>query len=169
MIKLKFILLLSFLVAGYVFALPADSEKHKDDFKFKNVYDSTANAEQDIRNAIKAAKAENKRVLLMFGANWCPWSQRLYHLIETNEQINNYLHDNYESVLVDLGKRDHNMNIDARYGSPNELGIPVLVVLDSDGKQLHTQESGALELPKGCAKKGHDPEKVMRFLKQWAP
>jgi len=165
---MKYVCLLLLIAGGYVFANPADSDKYKDDFKFKNVYDSTANAELDIQNAIKAAKAENKRVLLMFGANWCPWCQRLHHLIETNAQVNRYLHEHYELVLVDLGKRDRNMQIDKRYGSPNKLGIPAFVVLDSNGKQIHTQETGALEYPKGSTKKGHDPDKVMRFLRQWA-
>lgn len=165
---MKYIFLLLLVMEGYVFANPAYSDKYKDDFKFKNVYDSTANAEQDIQNAIKAAKMENKRVLLMFGANWCPWCQRLHHLIETNERVNQYLHEHYELVLVDLGKRDRNMQIDKRYGSPNKLGIPVFVILDSNGNQIHTQETGALEYPKGSAKKGHDPDKVMRFLKEWA-
>jgi len=61
------------------------------------------------------------------------------------------------------------MDIDAAYGSPNKFGIPVIVVLDKNGKQLHTQETGSLEFPKDSSKKGHDPEKVMKFLRQWAP
>ncbi len=165
---MKHILLFVLFFASCTLAYPADSNKNKEDF-FKNIYDATANAEQDIQNAIKAAKKENKRVLLMFGANWCPWCQRLHHLIETNDQVNRYLYKHYELVLVDLGKRNLNMQIDKRYGSPNKLGIPVFVVLDSSGKQIHTQETGTLEYPKGSTKIGHDPDKVIQFLKQWAP
>jgi hypothetical protein len=42
-------------------------------------------------------------------------------------------------------------------------GYPHLFVLESDGSLVHSQETGALE--KG---KGHDPDKVMAFLKKWA-
>jgi hypothetical protein len=49
------------------------------------------------------------------------------------------------------------------YGNPTRLGLPVLVVLDADGRQLTTQSTGDLE--KGNA---HDPAKVLAFLKKWA-
>ena len=65
-------------------------------------------------------------------------------------------------------KEDHNMEIDARYGEPNKLGIPAIVVLDKDGTQLFTQETGSLAFPEDHAQKGHDPVKVMLFLEKWA-
>jgi len=40
----------------------------------------------------------------------------------------------------------------------------VLVVLDSDGKQLTTKDSGELE-----EGEGHSPAKITAFLAQWAP
>lgn len=50
-----------------------------------------------------------------------------------------------------------------RLGTPTRLGLPVLVVLDSKGDPLVTQETGALE----DGKSGHDSAKVLSFLKQW--
>jgi hypothetical protein len=49
-------------------------------------------------------------------------------------------------------------------GYPQRFGFPVLVVLDENGKQLHTQDSALLE--KG---NGYDREKVKSFLRNWAP
>ena len=40
---------------------------------------------------------------------------------------------------------------------------PVIVVLNSDGKQLTTQDSGKLE-----EGDHHSPEKVLTFLEQWS-
>ena len=134
----------------------------------KNVYDENADVELDIQNAITLAGKENKRILLVFGANWCPWCLRLHHLIESDKEINSFIHNHYQLVLIDLGRRDRNMEIDARYGQPNKLGIPAIVVLDKDGTQLYTQETGSLAFPEEHAQKGHDPVKVMLFLKQWA-
>ena len=42
------------------------------------------------------------------------------------------------------------------------IGLPVLVVLDSDGKRLTIQETGQLE-----AGNHHDPAKVLAFLEKW--
>ena len=50
-----------------------------------------------------------------------------------------------------------------KYGNPIEHGIPVLVVLDSDGKQLTTKDSGELE-----EGEGHSPAKILAFLREWA-
>ncbi len=147
----------------------SEAKQEKSWVEFKNIYDAEADAEADIRNAISKAQRDNKRVLLIFGANWCPWCQALHQLLENNKEILSFMSDNYEVVLVDLGKRDRNMEIDARYGSPNKLGLPAIVVLEKDGTQLHSQETGSLEFPKDHSQKGHDPAKVMHFLRGWAP
>lgn len=71
-------------------------------------------------------------------------------------------------VLVDVNHRSgkaRNDAVNARYGNPVAQGLPVLMVLDADGKQLTTQETGALE----DGKAAHDPAKVIAFLRQWAP
>ena len=39
----------------------------------KNLYHPDANADQDIKEAIKKAGAENKYVLVQGGGNWCSW------------------------------------------------------------------------------------------------
>jgi hypothetical protein len=68
---------------------------------------------------------------------------------------------------VDVNRRngtDRNADVIARYGNPVKLGIPVLVVLDSDGKQLCTKDSGELE-----EGHGHSPAKILDFLNLWAP
>ena len=71
-------------------------------------------------------------------------------------------------VLIDVNHRNGKKRNDAvndRYGNPMAQGLPVLVVLDGDGKQLTTQETGALE----DGKSAHDPAKVIAFLQKWAP
>lgn len=127
------------------------------------IYNEAANANQEIDEAVKVAAAENKRVLLDFGANWCSWCHKLHELFQSDPAIAQVLKSNYVVVMVDLDK-DHNKDIEARYGHPRRFGIPVLVVLDPSGKQLTTQDSGELEQGDH-----HDPVKVLAFLKQWVP
>jgi thiol:disulfide interchange protein len=126
------------------------------------IYDEKADASQQIAVALEAAKKENKRVLLQFGANWCIWCHRLHNLCETNSEVSAILRDAYIVVLIDVNK-EHNKEVDTRYETPTRFGLPALVILDADGKALVTEDSGKLE-----EGDHHDPKKVLAFLNQWA-
>ena len=82
-------------------------------------------------------------------------------LLKTNAEIAQIVKENYVVVLIDVDK-GHNESVVKRYGSPTRFGLPVLVVLDSDGTQLTTQDTGKLE-----EGNHHDPAKVKAFLEQW--
>ncbi|MFZ5518617.1 MAG: thioredoxin family protein [Candidatus Zhuqueibacterota bacterium] len=136
----------------------------------KNIYDEKANARDDIKKAIVQAQKEGKRILLKFGGNWCPWCRRLHALFQENETIRTCLGSNFVLVLVDVGHRDKNADLNEKYGRPWSLGLPALVVLEKDGAMLHVQETGSLEFtPEDGEGKGHHPERVLHFLKTWAP
>lgn len=134
------------------------------------IYNENADARQDIANAIERAGQTGKNLLLMFGGNWCGWCHRLHQLLNENKAINQFLNANYILVMVDVGTRDKNLDLNEKYGNPYSLGFPVLVILDREGNQIHTQETGSLEYTKAESdKKGHHPERVLNFLKTWAP
>jgi len=136
----------------------------------KNIYDEKANARDDIDRAIVQAQKEGKRILLMFGGNWCPWCRRLHALFQENETVRTLLSSNFLLVMVDVGYREKNADLNEKYGQPWSLGLPALVVLEKDGAMLHVQETGSLEFtPEEGKGKGHNPERVLLFLKNWAP
>jgi thiol:disulfide interchange protein len=126
------------------------------------IYDENADGGKQIADALSVAKKENKRVLLQFGANWCGWCNKLHKLCESDAQIAAKLKADYVVVLVDVNK-GHNSEVDKRYGNPTRFGLPVIVVLDSDGKALVTQDTGELEVGDH-----HDPTKVLAFLNEWS-
>jgi thiol:disulfide interchange protein len=127
------------------------------------IYDENADGAKQIEEALVTAKKEGKRVLLKFGANWCIWCHRLHHTFEKDAAVAAELKKDYVVVLIDRNK-DHNKATDEKYGFPTKHGLPVLVVLDADGKQLTTKDTGQLE-----EKDHHSPDKVLAFLKEWAP
>ena len=147
-------------------------EKKQEHTKNTVIYDETADARQDIQAAIDRAGDEGKHVLLMFGGNWCPWCHKLHDLFKTHEAVQKSLHENYILVMVNVsGDRDNrDTTLNEAYGNSFQHGFPVLVVLDSHGKQLFTQETGSLEktVQEG-EEKGHDPDKVLAFLNAWKP
>lgn len=132
----------------------------------RDIYDAKADGTLLIEAALVRAHAEHKRVLLDFGANWCPWCHSLHRLFTDDRKVSAALNASYVLVMVDVNTRDgvaRNAGVNARYGNPVRLGLPVLVVLDGNGKPLCTQDTGELE-----EGRGHSPAKVLAFLRRWS-
>ena len=132
-----------------------------------DIYDTKADGNKQIADALKKAEPGHKRVLLMFGANWCVWCHRLHATLEHDDTIAKMLREKFEVVLIDVNTRNgikRNADVNQRYGNPITHGLPVLVVVDASGKQLTTQDTGELE-----SGDKHDPKKVLAFLEHWMP
>ena len=132
-----------------------------------DIYDTKADATKQIADALKKAEVGHRRVLLMFGANWCIWCHRLHATFEHDTVIAMRLGEKFEVVLINVNTRNgpkRNVDVNERYGNPIPHGLPVLVVLDASGKQLTTQDTGELE-----SGDQHDPKKVLAFLERWTP
>ena len=126
------------------------------------LYDESADGNKQVADAVFLAGNQHKRVLLQFGANWCSWCRRLHALFDRDDAIRAELKADYVVVLIDVNKK-HNSDLVAKYGA-EKYGLPFLVVLDSDGKHLVTKHSDDFE-----EGDHHNPEKVLVFLKEWAP
>lgn len=129
-----------------------------------NVYHSEADAKAEIAAAVTKAKQENKHVFIQIGGNWCGWCKMFHELTTTDEELKNYIAENYEVVHVNYSKENENKEVLAELGYPQRFGFPVFVVLDGNGVRIHTQNSGYLE-----EGQGHSKKKVMEFLQQWSP
>ncbi|MFO1054511.1 MAG: thioredoxin family protein [Planctomycetota bacterium] len=128
--------------------------------KAPEIYDTKADAKQTIADAVGRAARDNKRVLVMFGGNWCGWCHKLHALFQSDAAIRKLLHDEYELVMVDIGQWNKHMELAAGYGADlKNHGVPYLTVLDATGHVVTNQDTGSLEKDGG-----HDPEKVRGFL-----
>ena len=133
--------------------------------KRPDIYDNKADGTAEIAAAVAQARRDHKRVLLQFGANWCGWCHKLHDLFEKDRPIARKLLYEYVLVLVDVEEVDgkqHNADVIERYGKPTKHGLPVLVVLDDQGKPLVTQETASLE-----EGDHHHPGRVLAFLEKW--
>ncbi len=144
------------------FCLPVGAAESEAKSTRPAIYDQNADGAKQISDALVTARKENKRVLVQFGANWCGWCHKLHKLFQSDAEIAAKLKSAYVVVLVDVNQ-GHNEATNKQYGNPTQHGLPVIVILDSDGKQLVTQDTGKLE-----AGDHHDPKKVLAFLNQWA-
>lgn len=126
--------------------------------KRQSIYRSDGKGGERVEQALVRARAENKRVLLKIGGNWCGWCYKLHDVFHKNKGIRTLLRDEYEVVMIE--SRKDRAVIEKWQVKPE--GYPYLAVLDAAGKKLTEQETGSLEIgPK------HDPEKVKAFLERW--
>lgn len=129
-----------------------------------NIYNPDADGKKDIAEAVAKAKAENKNVFLQIGGNWCIWCIYFYNLTNEDEDLKSFMNDNYEVVHVNYSQENENKDVLASLDYPQRFGFPVFVILNQEGKRIHTQNSEYLE-----EGKGHSKKKVMEFLKAWSP
>lgn len=128
------------------------------------LYNPFANVEKDVAAAVVKAKAENKHVLLQIGGNWCVWCYKFHSFVNLDTSLKRLLNENYVVYNLNYSQENHNEAYLKKLGNPQQFGFPVLVVLDANGKQLYTQDSGLLEKGNGYSK-----EKVEMFLQNWSP
>ena len=127
------------------------------------IYDESADGSKQIADALVTASQEHKRVLLMFGANWCGWCHLLHNLFQTDQSISDVLKANFVVVMVDVNS-GHNSVVNARYGNPMRYGLPVIVILDDEGRQLTTENTSLWRKATIIARR-----RCLAFLKEWAP
>jgi len=128
------------------------------------IYAPEADVSMAISQGLIKAKAENKHLLLQIGGNWCPWCLKFHKFCSDDQEISLLISKNYIKILVNYSKENRNLVELKKLEYPQRFGFPVFVILDQDGKRLHTQNSAYLEEGDGYSKK-----KVLEFLKQWSP
>ncbi|MBT6074610.1 MAG: thioredoxin family protein [Gammaproteobacteria bacterium] len=106
-------------------------------------YDETADAKQEIADAINLAQKSGKYILLEMGGNWCPDCRTLGEYF-VRKDIKLWLDERFIVVAVDVGQWDKNLDIAERYGNPISEGIPSLVVLDAKGNLEFATLAGEL-------------------------
>ena len=139
--------------------------------ELKKVYDESVNPLVQIEQAVDKARSENKFVVCQVGGNWCPWCLRFADFISNDSTISKviddsfvYIHVNYNPRRADQASVEQGKAVMERLANPARFGFPVFVILDENGKVLHTQDSSFLE-----EGKSYDKDKVLRFFRCWTP
>ena len=137
--------------------------KQPSDMK-KNLYPADVDAHAELKEAEAKAARGHKRVLLVFGANWC-FDCHVLDLAFERPDLAPVLVANYEVVHVDLGVDEHkNADIVKQFDAVLNKGIPVLAVAESDGTLVVSQKNGEFEDARGLT-----PEVLLEFLNAWKP
>jgi thioredoxin 1 len=78
---------------------------------------------------LAVAKAENKKLIVLFGASWCPDCRALDSLL-VERKIADLILKNFLILKADVGRFDQNLDLNEKLGDPIGKGIPALVIID---------------------------------------
>jgi hypothetical protein len=129
----------------------------------KDIYPAGLDARSEIKEALDRASKAHKRVILVFGANWC-YDCHVLDLAFHRTDLAPVLEKTFEVVHVDVGEGDKNQDLMQQYQVPMKRGIPGLAVLEPDGKLLYSQKNGEFEKARSLA-----PADLLQFLNKWKP
>jgi thiol:disulfide interchange protein len=126
-----------------------------------DLYPADADAKHEIEVALKRATSEKKRVILVFGANWCYDCHVLDRALHQGA-AGKLVKDSFLLVHVDIGEGDKNTALAKKYKIPIEKGVPAVALLASDGNLIYSSGAGEFESARSMMKKD-----LFAFLTQW--
>lgn len=106
-------------------------------------YDEQANAKAVIEQAASEAKQQNKPMVIVFGANWCPDCQALSKAIDHGPDAAK-IAQAFKLIKVNVGNFDQNIAIANAYGNPIAGGIPGAAILTPDQHLIYVTQPGEL-------------------------
>jgi len=134
-------------------------------FSQSKLYNPAESAKNALDSCIQLAKKENKHILVQVGGNWCKWCIEFHRFVKSNKQLDSILNASFVYYPLNYSKENKNLDVLASFEFPQRFGFPVFLVLNENGRKIHTQNSSYLE----DGKESYDQEKVFDFFKKWTP
>ena len=106
-------------------------------------YDESADAQAQVSQALARAKADNKQVMIVFGANWCGDCKMLDGEFK-KPAMKALLDANYVVVKVDVNRFNKNLDVVKPYGEVIKKGIPSIVIATPANQLVYATNGGEL-------------------------
>lgn len=172
MLRVKYFFLALFFVSGFT-PISASAEEACDDSG--KIYRICQDQKTIFAAAAEKAIAEKKNLLVVFGADWCPWCRSLNTMLNAEEVKESISPD---TVLVEIGvykeqdKLPSGEEVLAQVigyskAKVNRKGVPLMALVDPVKKKAVFVDTAPLEKNTKVSK-GHDPKKVSDALKKAA-
>ena len=134
----------------------------------KKIYDESIDPVEQIEKAVKQAEKEGKFVISQVGGNWCRWCLMFADFVAKDAELTQLIDENFVFIHSHYNPRERagekTLEMLKKLGNPERFGFPVFVVMDQNGKVIHTQDSSFLEEGNGYSR-----DKVARFFQNWTP
>ncbi|MFT5330878.1 MAG: thioredoxin-like negative regulator of GroEL [Parasphingorhabdus sp.] len=125
-------------------------------------FEESADATAQVDAALARAQLNEKRVILVMGANWCHDSRGLAGWF-AQPRFAAMLEAKYELVYVDVGHKDRNIDIARRFGLKAIKGTPTVLVLSAQGALLNRQSA-----PKWRDAASREHDDIFAYFDQFA-
>jgi len=107
-------------------------------------YDESANAREQIQSALKSARAGNKMMLVVFGANWCG-DCKVLDMEMHQGALQTLVDERLVVVKVDVGRFNRNTDVAEQYSAGLlKKGVPSVVLVKADGTVSYQTTGGEL-------------------------
>ncbi|MEQ1830744.1 MAG: thioredoxin family protein, partial [Pirellula sp.] len=116
-------------------------------------------AEVVMADALKQAKADNKRVMVRVGDPYCGWCKTLSTFVHENETL---LGKDYVDLKIDTLRMTHGKALAEKYLPKGCQGVPWMVFLDSNGGELANSMGPQGNI--GCPSEPHEIEHFVKML-----
>lgn len=123
-------------------------------------YDPWANPYRDLERAIARATAEDKRVLIVVGGDWCVWCEILDRFIAGDAGVSAAWSESFVVLKVNMSSVNQNTAFLSSF--PDSVGYPDFFILESNGAYLGQQRTDALEQGRN-----YDRERMIAFARRW--
>ena len=107
------------------------------------VYDESADAVAQVAQALARANADNKQVMIVFGANWCGDCKMLDGEFK-KPALKSLLDAHYVVVKVDVNRFNKNLDVVRPYGDVIKKGIPSIVIATPANQLVYATSGGEL-------------------------
>jgi thiol:disulfide interchange protein len=126
-----------------------------------DLYPADADAQKEIGEALTQAVPEKKRVILVFGGNWCYDCHVLDRALHEGA-AGKVVRESFLLVHIDIGEGEKNLDLVKKYKVPLEKGVPAVVILNGAGELLFSSANGQFEAARSMMKKD-----LLAFLNHW--
>ena len=117
--------------------------------------------EQKYARNLKQIQNNNKKLVLLFGAEWCGDCKALeMHL--ANSTVFTALKNSFLFQKVDVGRFDKNILFNNKFQDPIDGGIPAIVIIDKSEKILISTNSGYFSNARKMS-----ASEVLKFFKKY--
>ncbi|EED33735.1 conserved hypothetical protein [gamma proteobacterium NOR5-3] len=130
----RFIFVVNLLCVLTVSAVSAAKASEPQDAQ-PSVYRESADPMLDVQQGLNRAKASERLLLLVMGAQWCHDSRGLVEKFNDPE-VAQVLADSYETVFVDVGYFKDLRVISQRFGQAHYFATPTVMIINADSERL---------------------------------
>ncbi|GBR50525.1 protein disulfide isomerase [Neokomagataea thailandica NBRC 106555] len=123
-------------------------------------YPDSSLASVQVKEAFATAKKTGRKVLLDFGANWCPDCRMLAGVFALPD-AQGWLESQFVIVPVNVDRFTHNMDIALKYGVKVKA-IPTVILLTPEGRPLNGDASLALGNARSMS-----PQATLDLISSW--